>query len=147
LRRSLDVLRRGSDAIWLGTNSAYLAEALHRQGRYDEAVAACDEALEVSPGGYLTARAVALRTKGKALARVGRIGEAEELARSTVEAIAATDAVDEHAESLLALAEVLVVVGAFEEARVRLDEACETFAQKGNLASAARAREALAELV
>src|SRR6185312_6155239 len=52
LERSLMVLRHGSDAGWLAANSAYLGEALHRQGRYAEALAAAELALEAAPPGF-----------------------------------------------------------------------------------------------
>jgi len=146
LMSSLEVLRQGADAGWLAANTAYLGEALHRQGRYDEALTAAQSALDAAPPGLLIASSIALRVKGKALARVGRLDEGERHARETVAAMARTDATDEQAESLLALAEVLALAGCDDEAALRAREAHETFVQKGNLRSASRVREAFAEL-
>ena len=142
LVESIDVLRGGNDAGWLATNTAYLGEARYRLRRFDEALADAESALAVSPRGYLTATTVADRVKAKALARAGLLDDATRLARASVEALASTDAIDAHAETLLALAEVLALQGNEVEALVRLDEACESFAQKGNTAAAGRAREA-----
>ena len=93
-----------------------------------------------------SASSIALRVKGKALARFCRLDEGERHARETVAAMARTDATDEQAESLLALAEVLALACRDDEAALRAREAHETFVQKGNLRSASRVREAFAEL-
>jgi predicted Zn-dependent protease len=71
--------------------------------------------------------------------------EAERLARKTVELAAATDALSRRAESLLALAEVLKLAGAGDEADVYVEQALRLYARKGNVAAAARARQKYGE--
>src|SRR4029077_2905212 len=82
------VLRAAGDAEWLAPNTAILSEALYRQGRFAEALAVSTTALEIAPPDHLTSRAVARRVHAKALARAGRLKEAESLASATLELLA-----------------------------------------------------------
>ena len=142
LSTSCDALRTAGAAEWLATNTAMLAEAQYRQGRYVEALASSGAALAVAPPGHLTSRAVAWRVRAKALARAGRLREAESLAARTLELLASTDVLDEQAEALAASAEVHALAGATGEAAEDWRAALAVFEQKGNVVSAERVRAA-----
>jgi DNA-binding SARP family transcriptional activator/tetratricopeptide (TPR) repeat protein len=138
---SCDELRAVGETEWLATNSALLAEALYRQERYAEALSASASALAIAPPGHLTSRVVAQRVQAKALARAGRLAEAQALAAETIELLAATDVLYEQGEAFVASAEVRTLAGAAAEAEQDREKAVEVFERKGNAVSAARARE------
>jgi class 3 adenylate cyclase/tetratricopeptide (TPR) repeat protein len=114
--------------------TAQIAEALYRQGRYDEAEQALDPA------------AAAKSLRAKLLARRGSTVEAEALAREAVTLAFESEFVDGRANSLLALAEVLQLTGREDEAADAIREAISIWDAKGNVLYAGRARALLAEL-
>jgi len=81
-----------------------------------------------------------------ALARLGRLEEAETHAREAVGYVEGTQFFDYHAGALLVLAEVVRLAGRPAEAVAALEEAARLFDLKGNVVSAAKARTLLAEL-
>ena len=139
---SCDALRAAGEIEWLATNSAFLSEAIYRQERYDEALALSGSALAIAPPGHLTSIAVAQRVHAKALARAGRLAEAQALAAELIELLAATGALDERGEAFAAAAEIHVLAGAAAEADENWARALEAFERKGNVVSAARVRAA-----
>jgi DNA-binding SARP family transcriptional activator/tetratricopeptide (TPR) repeat protein len=139
---SRDALRAAGESEWLATNTALLAEALYRQGRFAEALTTSADALEVAPPTHLTSRAVARRVHAKSLARAGRLDEATTLAAETIALLANTDVLDEQGEALAASAEVHALSGRTAEAEQAWDDALAVLARKGNVASAARVRAA-----
>jgi DNA-binding SARP family transcriptional activator len=140
LAPSVDVLRAGSDASWLATNSAWLAEAQYRLGRFEEALASTELALAVVPRGYVFALAVAERVHAKALARVGRLDEAKAVGLAASARLAATDALWDRAETCAAVAEVLALSGEDAGARRSMAEALTLCERKGDVASLNRLR-------
>ena len=141
LAESVDALRAGADAGWLATNTAFLAEAQYRRGRFDESLRSSEMALSVSPHGYLTSLIPAGRTHAKALARAGRLDEARALALRTAELVAQTDAIDDQGEMAAATAEVRALDGDQVGAHEAAVDAVASFEQKGNVVSAARVRQ------
>jgi DNA-binding SARP family transcriptional activator len=141
LAPSVDALRSGSDASSLATNSAWLAEAQYRLGRFDQALASSELALSVAPLGYVYALAVAERVRAKALARGGRPDEAKAVGRAGSARLAGTDALWDRAEACAAVAEVLELSGDVAGARRSMDEALSLFERKGDVASLARLME------
>jgi DNA-binding SARP family transcriptional activator len=135
-------LRVAGESEWLATNSALLAEALYREGRYAEALELSGSALEIAPPGHLTSRAVAQRVRAMALARAGRLAEALALATATIELLAAIDAPNERGEAFAASAEVHALAGSAAEAERDWEQALGAFEKKGNVVSAARIRAA-----
>jgi DNA-binding SARP family transcriptional activator/tetratricopeptide (TPR) repeat protein len=125
----------------LATWAAELANVLYEQENYAEAF----EWVEISDknAGKEDLDAILARQPVEAmlLARAGGLEEADRLGRATVELAAGTDALDRQAESLLALAEVLRLAGAPDEAGAHVEHALGLYAQKGNVAAGARARE------
>ena len=108
-----------------------LAEALYRQGRYEEAEewaeAVAEAAMENDHEPQVRWRSV----RGKVLARRGQFGEAEALAREAVEIAAVTDAHLEHGDAVVDLAEVLELAGKTTETRAALERAIELYERKG----------------
>ncbi len=81
----------------------------------------------------------------KVLARLGAIGEAEQLAREALDLVAQTDALNRHGDSLLVLAEIFRRRGRKNEADAQIREALRLYEQKGNVVSAERAKALLLE--
>ena len=138
LAASVDALKTGGDTGWLATNTAWLAEALYRQGRFEDALRLSTDAQSVSPRGYLTSLSVAGRVRAKSLARAGMPDEAQTLALETVEWLVPTDAIDERGEVSAATAEVFALSGDQAAADRWAADAIARFTDKGNLVSAAR---------
>jgi len=133
------VEQRGQSPV-LATRAAELAGALYEQGSYDEAATWVRKARACAGEDDLDAALNRQPVEAKLLARAGRLDEAERLARDAVERAAATDSPIFRAASLLALAEVLVLAGAAEQAKEHVDAALVLYEQKGNIAGAARVR-------
>jgi len=130
----------------LATRAAQLAEALYREGRDEEA----EEWAGVSKshagpddiGAHFSWRSV----HAKVLARRGDVQTAELLAREAVELAERTDALNQRAQALLDLAEVLRAGEQFIKARALVEEALELYERKGNLVGAAETRRLLGEV-
>jgi class 3 adenylate cyclase/tetratricopeptide (TPR) repeat protein len=145
-RRCHGILEELSEQNLLASNAAYLAEALYRQGRFEEAG---DWALvgekRAAPDDP-EAQSGWLRVRAKLLAREGEGAEGERLAREAVALMRRHGNAGFLPEALLDLAEVLVRASRADEAKPILLEALAINEAKGNLASAARVRALLAEL-
>jgi hypothetical protein len=138
LAPTLEILRVGYDASYLALNSAWLAEAQHRQDRFAEALESSDLALSAAPRGYLTALVVAERVRAKALAPLGRLEEARATAFAASERLAGTDALYDRAETCAAVAEVLALTDDEAGAGRFMAEAIALFEEKGDAASVSR---------
>jgi class 3 adenylate cyclase/DNA-binding SARP family transcriptional activator/tetratricopeptide (TPR) repeat protein len=144
LRAGLEALERMGERGYLSSVAAFLAEALYRQQRLDEAAELAARARETASEDDLWSQALSRGTGAKVLAAQGRAAEAERLAEEAVELVEATDALDLHGSALLGLAEVLLVTGRKEDAAARADEALALFERKGNEVSAQQARALIA---
>jgi DNA-binding SARP family transcriptional activator len=133
-------LRAVGEREWRATNTALLAEVLHRQGRFQEALEQSGEALALAPPGHLTSLAVARRVRAKALAQTGAPAEAVSLARETIDLLHGSEVLDEQGEAHAALAETLALAGFDAEADEAWDRARGFFELKGNRVSATRVR-------
>jgi DNA-binding SARP family transcriptional activator len=140
LSTSCDALRAVGGGEWLATNSALLGEALYRQGRFVDALDASSAALAAAPPEHLTSRTVAWLVQAKALARAGRIAEAQALVAKTIQRLAEAEALDVLGEAYAASAEVHELAGASAEADRDWQRAVDAFERKGNVVSAARVR-------
>jgi tetratricopeptide (TPR) repeat protein len=119
----------------LATRAAELAATLCEQGRYDEAAEWVRVASENAGEDDLDAALTRQPVEAKLLARRGEAGAAEQLARATVKLAERTDALNRHAEALLALTEVLASTGS-DESPAHLQHALALYERKGNLAAA-----------
>lgn len=104
-----------------------LADALYRQGRYEEAA----QWIEIGGGRGIRALLAARR---------GEFEQAERLARELVAMTARGQSLNARGTALMRLAEVLSMAGRSGEAAPALDEAMQLYERKGNLVSAQEAR-------
>jgi DNA-binding SARP family transcriptional activator/tetratricopeptide (TPR) repeat protein len=146
LRASCERLQEMQAFSALATRAAQLAEALYRLGRFEEA----EEWTHVSErhtgaddiGAQFSWRGV----RAKLAALRGAAETAEALAREGVALAEQTDAVNQHAQALLDLAEVLHVGDRSGEARPLVERALSLYEQKGNVSDAARTKAVLDQL-
>jgi DNA-binding SARP family transcriptional activator len=144
LRENCLHLRRRNMNARLATAAAELAEALHRQGRRDEALQWTRVSERHATPADLSAQIQWRRVRAKILA-LSDEDAAESLARQALELVEQTDGLNEQAATLVALAEV---IGQRSREAVRiLERALQLFERKENLIGAERTRRQLAELV
>jgi tetratricopeptide (TPR) repeat protein len=135
LRDACALLQERHETAVLATRAAELAATLCEQGRYDEAAEWVRVASENAGEDDLDAALTRQPVEAKLLARRGEAGAAEQLARATVKLAERTDALNRHAEALLALTEVLASTGS-DESPAHLQHALALYERKGNLAAA-----------
>jgi class 3 adenylate cyclase len=146
LRDGCESLERFRQFGNLATNAAHLADVLQTQGATDEA-----EHWALTAQGHSKPTDISAEISWRgALARIraaqGR-PEAEELARDARALVSRTDAIYQHGNVLLALAEVLDAAGKRDDARRALDEAMALFKAKGSTVAQKRAAALRRELV
>jgi class 3 adenylate cyclase/tetratricopeptide (TPR) repeat protein len=146
LRESREALVEAGEQGVLSTIEAHLADALYRQGRYDEAEEVLSAAAARSAEDDVATQLYVRLTRAKLLARNGRADEAAALAAQAVALGAETDYVDWRGDSLLALGEVLRLAGRPSEAAQAFEQALDLWVAKGNVMFASRARDLLAGL-
>jgi DNA-binding SARP family transcriptional activator len=136
LRTACVQLQAEGQTSVLATWAAELADVLYEQRRYEEASEWVDVARRHAGEDDLDAQLARRPVEAKLLGVQGRLDEAEDVARSGVELAASTDALNHHAEALLALARILELRGSDEEAGQVVAGALELFERKGNAAAA-----------
>jgi predicted ATPase/DNA-binding SARP family transcriptional activator len=124
--------------------AALLARALRVQGRNDEAVAVSDL---IPAEDDVSARVHLFGARARALASVGRLDEAERLARDAVQQARTTDFLGMAGDAYCDLAAVLRVAGRGDEARSLLEEALQAYKQKRHLVAIDRTENLLETLV
>jgi class 3 adenylate cyclase/tetratricopeptide (TPR) repeat protein len=146
LRRDYEILDRLGDRNYISTIAAYLAEALYRQGRYDESGTFATFSADVAAPDDLATQVLWRGVSAKLLARQGELEEAERIAREAVEmSRRADDPIDDQANALMDLGQVLRMAGKHDEAAREAGQALALYEKKGNLVSAAAARRFMAE--
>ena len=131
LRRSYEILA-GIGAK--GYTAALLAAALYAQERYQEAAEFV--AIAKDPGTHETTTGVRWRAvEAKLRALDGDVDAAVTTAREAASLASKTDALNLHAEALVALAEVLQLAGRDAEAAHAAEQAYAVYAAKGNVAA------------
>jgi class 3 adenylate cyclase/tetratricopeptide (TPR) repeat protein len=146
LHESFEALAEAGEKGVFSTVAANLAEALYRQGRYDEAEDMLSASAAASADDDVTTRVLGRAIQAKLLARRGQLNEAEVVAREAVALAAETEYVDLRGESLLALGEVLRLASRPSEGAETMQEALDLWEAKGNMRFAARTRAFLEEL-
>jgi class 3 adenylate cyclase/tetratricopeptide (TPR) repeat protein len=140
LRPALERLEEIGERGNLASIAAQLAEALHAQGRSEEALAATLTSEEASSPDDVHAQISWRVARAKALAQLGRGREAQEIGTGAVELAGTTDSPVFAAEALLALSEAHAAAGETEEGRDAAVDALQLFEAKGNVVAAGRAR-------
>jgi DNA-binding SARP family transcriptional activator len=146
LSASCDRLEAWGEQARLATQAAQLGEALYWQGRFEEALRWSQVAEDCAATDDASAQFSWRALQAKALARRGAFSEAHALARKAVEIGAATDALTQHAQVLLAFAEVLRLEGHGQEAGEAIEDAIRLLERKGNIVASRKARSSLLEL-
>jgi tetratricopeptide (TPR) repeat protein len=141
LRRDYRRLEQMGEHNYLATTAAFLAQAIAAQGRHDEAEHFIAVSRDAGAGEDFLAQVISQGLLARILAARGQLAEAEELSRAAVALAARTDFLNQHGDALLELAVVLAEAGRTTEARAAVDQALGLYERKGNLVSAARARE------
>jgi tetratricopeptide (TPR) repeat protein len=146
LRAGYDGLGRLGETGFRSTVGTFLAEALERLGRDDEAEVVLRECEAIAQGEDFDPQARLRYVRARMLARRGNFKEAERLAREAVAIMAPTDYLDTKGHAYVALADVLASAGRSAEAAQALAEAAALFERKGDLISTARTHDQIAAL-
>jgi class 3 adenylate cyclase/tetratricopeptide (TPR) repeat protein len=142
LRPMYDELLAASDYGHLASVSYLLAEAVLGQGRVEEALELTEGVDAMTVPEDVDAQVGWRRVRAKALASLGAIEEAVQLAREAAAIGARTEYYEVHAAAVSALGEVLRRAQS-DEAESVLREALHLHERKGNRVEAARIRQAL----
>src|SRR6187200_1235599 len=118
-----------------------LAEAIHVQGRYEEAEAFTRISEELAGAEDVYTHVLWRSVRARTLARRGEIEAALELSRESVTLVETTDSLHLRWHTLMSQAEVLRLAGRTEDADVAVREAIRAAEQKGNLVGARLARD------
>ena len=140
LRTGYEQLEAMGERALLATTAGLLARALIEQGRDDEAWAYLDDADEAAAPDDLNAHMFSRAERARLLARRGEKAEAERLSTEAVDLARRTDWLVDHADTLLARAEVQRHAGDRGAADRSLRAAVALYDRKGDVVSAARAR-------
>jgi hypothetical protein len=145
LRRDYDALKRLGDRNYISTVSAYLAEALYRQDKYEESRTFAAYSAEVAAPDDLGTQVLWRGVSAKLLAQQGQLEAAERVAREAVDLSRGEhDMIDNRANILMDFAEVLRVGGKHQDAAVTAAEALGLYERKGNVIAAQATRDFLA---
>jgi class 3 adenylate cyclase/tetratricopeptide (TPR) repeat protein len=139
LRFGVETLDELGARLSLATLAPLLAETSLAQGRHDEAERLIEQARQAAVSEDILSQVLWRTALARLLASRGDDEAAERRAREAVAFAGETDALNLHADSLVALAEVLQHSGQDRAADDALAEAVRLYALKGNEVSEARA--------
>jgi tetratricopeptide (TPR) repeat protein len=142
LRVGYEQLERMGERPYLTSQAALLARALYSQERFDEAERYTRLSEEASDGDEGSTGEWG-PTRARILARQGSLKEAEDLARRAVAIAKDGDVIMYTANSLMSLAEILLLSGRPEEAREPIEDAFKVYESKGVRPWMDKARELL----
>jgi DNA-binding SARP family transcriptional activator len=146
LRRAVESLELMGERSLLSTAAGLLAEALFRQGDFEQAMLATIVSEQATSHDDVASQMLWLSVRAKVLAVRGELREAEHLARDATQVAMATDYVNMVGDVHLDLAFVLSRAGKLEEAAAAATTAAQLFGSKQNLPRAGRAQEIAAGL-
>ena len=139
-RRGYEALEALGGEMNVSPLAALLAQALEAQERPVEALRMTEASEQAARPDDLFAHVQWRTARAKALARLGRFGEAERLAREGVRLAEQTDFLIVRADALADLAEVLRRAGRADAGVPVIDDALVLYEAKGSTAAAAHAR-------
>ena len=145
LRPAYDLFTATGHMGYAASLAAALAEGLEALGEDVEAGAMTITCEQTAGDDDLDSQVRWRQVRARLLARQGDLGAAEQVAREAVERVAASDALNMRAGTLVDLAGVLYRAGKSADARAAALEARELYARKGNLVEGARAEQLTAE--
>jgi class 3 adenylate cyclase/tetratricopeptide (TPR) repeat protein len=145
LRRDYDTLDRLGERSFITTVAAYLAEALYRQGRYEDADTFAAFSAKVAAADDLGTQFQWRGVRAKLIAKEGRFDEAEKVGREAVELIRQSDDPVGQANALMDLAAVLRAADRHDDATSAATVALSLYERKGNVVSVNVARAFLAQ--
>ena len=145
LAEDAEILDGIGETAYLSTVAGMLAEALYRQGRYEDAEQTGREAERLGAPEDVETQRLWRSVLAKVLAGRGEHEQAERLGREAVDLADATDSYV-RADTRSDFAEVLTMAGRRDEAAAVLGEAIGFYDEKGMIPAADRARALLAEL-
>ena len=143
LRPACELLSSLGESAHLATRAAELAQVLIALSKWDQADRWARVAKEHSTPGDVGSQFSWRSALAQVLAARGSFPEAEELASQAVALAGKTDALNQHAAALLALARVLRLQGNPAHAEQLTADAIHLFERKGNIAAADRAHQLL----
>jgi hypothetical protein len=139
LRKDYEALDAMGERNYISSIAGLLAEALYRQGRFEDARALAAFCEEVAAPSDVSSQYLWRGVKGKLLARDGDHDEGVKLAVSGVDQTRTSDDIETQGNALLFVAEAQATAGRAEDAAGSAAEARALFEAKGNVVSAARA--------
>ena len=125
---------------YISTTAGFLAEALYRQDRYDEAELFAATSREIAAMDDVLSQVLWRSVLAKVHARRGRYEEAEKLAREAVDLMSRSDSLNTQGNTYMDLGAVLRISGREAEAAEAYAIALRLYELKGNVPSAAGAR-------
>lgn len=138
LRPACEALERMGNWGNLAVLAPMLADALFMQGRDEEALRLTELTERIVNAWDVEPQIAWRRVRAKLFARRGQVEEAERLAREATALAARTDFLDDHAQAVADLAEVLRLAGRPKQSAAAVQEAIRLYEAKGNIAAAAR---------
>ncbi len=142
LRMDYETLNEMGERDYMPTTAALLAEALYEQGRFDDAESFARISETFAASEDITSQFLWRCVRAKVSAQRGEPA-AETLVLEALELTEKTEELESQAQVFMDLAEVLELSGRSDEAVPHLREALARYDAKGNVVSAARARERL----
>jgi class 3 adenylate cyclase/tetratricopeptide (TPR) repeat protein len=142
-RRGFSELREMDEKGFLSTVAGQLARALCAQDRKEEAQRFIEISEEAASSDDITSQVLWRRSRALVLAGRGRLRDAESMAREAWRLVEQTDYFDLQGDTLMDLAEVLLLAGKPIDAASHVEGAIRLYERKENLVSARRARELL----
>jgi tetratricopeptide (TPR) repeat protein len=146
LRRDYEVLAAMNEAYFRSTISALLAQVLWDLGREDEARNFAQISRDLADADDVYSQVLWRMVEAKYLARSGQADEGIAFAREALAMLDKSVDIELKADSLLDLADVLVLAGREHEQGPHIREALALYQEKGDLVLSAAASERLAAL-
>jgi class 3 adenylate cyclase/tetratricopeptide (TPR) repeat protein len=140
LRTDYRRLEEMGERNYISTTAGLLADALYRQGRYDESAEFAGVCEHVASQDDVASQFHWRCVRGKLRAREGAVDEAGSLLAEAMALIEASDQLDLQGYGLLDFAEVRELAGVPADAAALSEQAAGLFERKGNIVSARRAR-------